>query len=156
MSSDRELREALQDLINICNARKMWADGDYWILFGQQLERLLCRPAVSAGSEPPPLVTATMIRNARSLVGPASTNPHFDWMEWYGKQADEINKMLERAPQPPAGLTAEQAAILIELADWCHKAADGRCCKTCDRGWLYKETMLRQVAALSAQPKGTT
>lgn len=62
------------------------------------LERIMVRVRASERERAAQIkVTAEMMRNARSLVGPAPTNPHFDWMEWYAKQAAAVNDELAAA-----------------------------------------------------------
>lgn len=36
---------------------------------------------------------------------------------------------------------------LNSLADWCEKAADGRCCNSCDATWRHRSDTLRRIAA---------
>lgn len=41
-------------------------------------------------------------------------------------------------------------ASLKALADWCERAADGRCCKSCDQSWVHRANLLNRVAAALA------
>ena len=49
-------------------------------------------------------------------------------------------------------LDPDEMTVIRDLADWCVKAADGRCCVACDANWLRRADVLRKM---SGQPAGT-
>jgi len=78
-----------------------------------------------------------------------------------GAEGQAVLKMLRAAlaasPQEPTASQPVRELVsdlgsFEALREWCEKAADGRCCKDCDRTWLERAAALRRLeAALSQQ-----
>lgn len=60
-----------------------------------------------------------------------------EWVEKEGKKS--ADKFI--------GVGQEETEALIEIAVWCERAADGRCCARCDESWRNRASLLRKLAA---------
>jgi hypothetical protein len=49
----------------------------------------------------------------------------------------------------------DDASTLNELANWCEKAADWRCCAQCDAAWRHRANTLHRVVAQERGKEGT-
>lgn len=83
---------------------------------------------------------------------------HGETVEDLLKELDwQVKELRERATGPaPEPAASGDAQELLELADWCVKAADGRCCSQCDTNWLHRAKTLRKVAAQAGATGGAS